>query len=255
LQISVFIEADKPKLAVCHWIKNERDRLGLSQEQLAELLSWSVHTLGRVERGTRQLAPNEIRYLANTLGLSDEEAANIVLQQAGFSNINMKDLIPRTREEERFEIETHVGGVCIRQAQHGPEILIAKRLPTRTLYPNKWECGGGQVRPGENFEEAIRRQMREEFHITVTILATLGTYHILAPQLHQKKIPGVVFLCGSEAKSKTPAVVLNRKEFSEYKWITPSEAASFDLIEGVKRDIQLALSWLQEHAPGRDQAR
>ncbi len=45
---------------------------------------------------------------------------------------------------EKFEL--HVAAICFREHESKLEVLCAKRTPERTLYPGKWECGGGAVK-------------------------------------------------------------------------------------------------------------
>ncbi len=87
------------------------------------------------------------------------------------------------REEKRYEIEVHVAPLTFRKVGEAIEILIAKRGAHREFYPNKWECGGGQVLPKENFEDAAKRQQREEFKIDIEVIAPIAVYDIHAPNL------------------------------------------------------------------------
>jgi 8-oxo-dGTP pyrophosphatase MutT (NUDIX family) len=148
------------------------------------------------------------------------------------------------REDKAYRIEVHVAGVCIREGGDGvsPEILIAKRNPKRELFPNKWECGGGQVRPGESFEEAIRRQMYEEFNLSVDVLAVIGTYQIPRSRLQEVKIPGLSFLC--IVKGKGAEATLNEREHSKYRWIRQFDVKKYEFIGGVAKDIHRALAML-----------
>ena len=100
-----------------------------------------------------------------------------------------------SREEKRHLIEVCVTGICFRETENNIEVLIAKRNNNRELYPGKWECGGGQVFAGENFEEAVKRQIADELGVVVDKTVVFGTYGIETPQLEQKKIPGLLFVC------------------------------------------------------------
>jgi 8-oxo-dGTP diphosphatase len=91
------------------------------------------------------------------------------------------------REHQRHLIEVHVAGICYRETQSAIEVLIAKRRDDRDLYPGKWECGAGQVKAGENFEQAIRRQMTDELGISIKNVIAFRTYEIKTPQLTQQK--------------------------------------------------------------------
>ncbi len=132
------------------------------------------------------------------------------------------------REEKQYAIEVHVGGICVKDGK----ILVAKRSDKRHLYPSKWECGGGQVLPGENFEEAIIRQHREELSIDSIVLKPLHVYEIIVESLPQKKIPGVSFLCTT---SSTP--IIDEKEFVEWRWVSKEEVAEMDFIPSLKKQI------------------
>ena len=57
-------------------------------------------------------------------------------------------------------------------------LLIAQRKPTGKL-PNKWEFPGGKVDSGETPEYCLKREMKEEFDIDVSVGDYLGEsiYH------------------------------------------------------------------------------
>lgn len=143
------------------------------------------------------------------------------------------------REEHRELIEVHVAGICFRETEQGILVLIAKRQGTRALYPGLWECGGGQVHAGESFEEAVVRQMREEFGIRIGGAISFSTYDIAVPDLPQKKIPGIKFVCfckGYEDGRTEP--VCDEREHSECRWQSIEELSGFDFIPGVRDDIR-----------------
>jgi len=143
------------------------------------------------------------------------------------------------REEKQHKIEVHVAGICFRETESGIDVLIAKRSKIKELYPEKWECGGGQVRSGENFEEAIKRKMQGELGINIERAIVFGTYEIDTPNLPQKKIPGIKFVCffNSYVNSKEPQIDL--REFSQWRWQSINELSDLDFIPGVARDIRI----------------
>jgi len=226
---------------VYDWVKEHRIKIRLSQERLAGVVGWSNDKIGRIERGKQKLSSEEVIKLGRALRMSDKELSSIVLHNVGLPYVNINDFMSTVREEIRFALETHVAGICLKRTTQGIRILIAKRLTTRELYPGKWECGGGQVMPGENYEEAIRRQMREELGIEVNIITTIGTYEIMTPQLLQRKIPGIKFLCEMVNHLNTMEIKFDQNEFSESKWIKEDEVETIDFIPGIKKDIATAL--------------
>lgn len=142
-----------------------------------------------------------------------------------------------TREEQQHKIEVHVAGVCFRETQTDIEVLLVKRQDDRKLYPGKWECGGGQVNYGENFEEAIRRQMQEELGVIVDRVLVFGTYEISTPELHQKKIPGIKFVCFWHSYLNGKGPQIDEKEHSEWRWQSINKLMDMDFIFNINKDI------------------
>lgn len=136
------------------------------------------------------------------------------------------------REKDQSRIEAHVAGICIKD----DSVLVAKRSPDRKIYPGLWECGGGQVKPGENFEEAITRQMKEELGIDVKPLHVFRTYEISVPELEQQKIPGIKFACSllGYIRGEGPTI---SEEHTEYRWQPIGKLDEFEMIPGLKEDI------------------
>lgn len=145
------------------------------------------------------------------------------------------------REEKIHKIEVHVATMCFNDKK---EVLIAKRSPERSLYPNIWACGGGLVWPGENFEDAIKREAKDELGVIVDIIGASGTYEIPIPDSEQKKIPGIKFACMvlSFVNGKDPQI---SKEHSEWRWISINELDDFNFIPGVRQDILEAAEYIE----------
>lgn len=139
-----------------------------------------------------------------------------------------------TREQGTENLETHVAGVCVRKADDAWYVLVARRLETRWLFPEQWECGGGQVRCGEGFASALRRQFFEEFGLDVQPHHPLEVYDITVSS-DQQIIPGVRILC----TASEGAVRLNEKEFSEYRWLKLPVEEQLDWIGGIKEVLDL----------------
>ena len=140
----------------------------------------------------------------------------------------------KSREDGPDRIEAHVAGICLRECRKKTwKILAAKRSQNRDLFPGKWECGGGKVRPGEGFENALRREMLEEFGVRVDPWFVMGVYeiHVRSPQ---RVIPGVRFVCLWQAG----IVKLDKREFSAYKWLDLPLRESLDWIGGLEEAIK-----------------
>lgn len=144
------------------------------------------------------------------------------------------------REKKRHCIEVHVAGICLRETDYDIEVLIAKRRENKELYPGKWECGGGQVKMGETFEEAVKRKMKEELGVIVKNVLVFGTYEINTPQLSQKKIPGIKFICFLKGYVNGKCPEIKKDAFSEWKWQSVNNLGGIDFIPGIKEEILVA---------------
>lgn len=131
------------------------------------------------------------------------------------------------------KIEVHVGTFCFYKGK----VIILKRTNDRRLYPGLWECGGGKVRPGETFEDAVKRQVLEEMGAEVKIIKVIGTYNIPTPDSPQKVIPGVKFLCEivKFKNGKEPSI---GDEHTEWKLIGKEEVDKFEFIKGIKKELK-----------------
>lgn len=149
------------------------------------------------------------------------------------------------REDKQHHIEAHVGGFCFRIVRGRLELLVGRRRKERELFPGKWECGGGQVHRDESFQDAYRRQLFEEFGVEVLVASVFTTYEIIRPR--KPKIPGVKFL--AFVKNAEDEVVMNRREFCEWKWVTEAECRRLQMIPGVIADARAAFKVARDMAP------
>lgn len=146
------------------------------------------------------------------------------------------------RENKQHKIEVHVAGICFNDKD---EVLLLKRTQNRKLYPGLWECGGGQVEIGENFEKAITRQMREEAGVMIKSIKLIGVYEINIPKDPQKKIPGIKFAC------KLKGYVNNKPQISpehdDWRWQPINQLKEFKFIPGIKKDIKIAYQFINNN--------
>lgn len=100
--------------------------------------------------------------------------------------------------------------------------LLLRRAASKDFAPGVWECVTGRVDQGEGFEDAVRREVREELDVTARVLCILGTTHFYrgAPTAENELI-GVVYLCAVDDAD----VVHISAEHDAARWITVQEAA------------------------------
>lgn len=145
------------------------------------------------------------------------------------------------RENGIHKIEVHVAGLCFDiEHEDGPCCLIAKRTATRKLYPNLWECGGGQMKAGETFPQALTRQIFEEYGLEAEVLFPFGDYFIAT---ESGGIPGMKYVCGVDSADP---ITLDPEEHTEFAWVREEDLAKYDFIPGVQDDIAESFKILAE---------
>lgn len=102
--------------------------------------------------------------------------------------------------------------------EHDGMILIAKRKATARL-PNLWELPGGKIEASETPEACLKRELKEEFDISVSIKAHLGTYTYAYDF-------GTVELLVYRTHWDEGNLVLNDHE--EIRWVFPHEMDHFE---------------------------
>jgi 8-oxo-dGTP pyrophosphatase MutT (NUDIX family) len=99
--------------------------------------------------------------------------------------------------------------------------LILRRAPTKDFAAGMWECVTGRVDQGEGFEDALRREVREELGAEVKPLFMVGTTHFYRGQDRPEyELVGIVY-CGVVDR---PADIRLSAEHSECRWVTATQA-------------------------------
>lgn len=101
------------------------------------------------------------------------------------------------------------------------KVLLSKRTWSSPSFPGKWCCAGGAVEPGETFELALMREIKEEIGVRITVLQKLST------QLTINDLGDLIrlhhFLCS------THGVPLRSDEIIHNEWVTPAEGLTYNL--------------------------
>lgn len=113
------------------------------------------------------------------------------------------------------------------------KIFIAQRGPKAKNEIGKWEFPGGSVEWGETLEQAINREIDEEYGFIIETVELLSiTDHILLEERQHWVSPG--FIC--KFVSGTPEIKEPEK-CSQIGWFTIKEIEKMDLAMPTAHDI------------------
>ncbi len=104
--------------------------------------------------------------------------------------------------------------------QRDGQVLLARR-PSRGLLGGMWEFPGGKQEPGEELEQTLQREIREELAAKIAVGAPFGIYHHaythFSVSLH-------AFLCRLAGPDEPTAL-----EHSELCWTVPARLGDFPM--------------------------
>lgn len=127
-------------------------------------------------------------------------------------------------------------GALIFDDQH--RIFMSLRGPKARNESGKWEIPGGAVEYGETFEQAVVREVFEEFGITVRVKELLQICDHILPSENQHWV-SPTYIC--EIVDGTP-IIQEIEKCTEIGWFTLEEAAALPLSVVTKHDIEKLLS-------------
>lgn len=126
-----------------------------------------------------------------------------------------------------------VGAVLVRDGR----ILLGRRSPWKQICPGLWDVIGGHVEAQETYEDALRRELREELRVSPTSFRMIGERQLTTHA--EIRIYRVDAWEGGEPR-------LNNDEHVSLAWFTIAEAcnlpdlASQDFVAAFRR-LQSAL--------------
>ncbi|MEV4348882.1 NUDIX domain-containing protein [Actinoplanes sp. NPDC049596] len=99
-------------------------------------------------------------------------------------------------------------------------ILLARRSARARDEPGAWDCGAGALEFGETFEEAVTREVTEEYATAPEEVTLLGVRNVLRPGSHWVAVVFSVRLDPAKARIGEP------HKFDELGWFAPSALPS-----------------------------
>ncbi|MCS7280346.1 MAG: (deoxy)nucleoside triphosphate pyrophosphohydrolase [Desulfobacterota bacterium] len=113
------------------------------------------------------------------------------------------------------------------------KILIAKR---KDKEGDKWEFPGGKVERGEDLKDCLKREIKEELNLDITVLDCIS--HVNYKTDSGKDI--VLYAYRAKYVSGEPTPI----EHEEVRWVTKEELADFDFFEPDLKIVEALLTFL-----------
>ena len=113
------------------------------------------------------------------------------------------------------------------------EVLLTQRSLERDHHPGEWEITTGRLNQNESYEEAIKREVKEELNIEIEIIAPVQAFHFYRGPEEVEHV-GVTFIC----KHVSGDVKVDGIEEVDYKWFGFDEAIKIMKDGSIKEALQ-----------------
>lgn len=114
------------------------------------------------------------------------------------------------------------------------KILISKRSPQKVHFPGKWEVLGGNLEPGESFEECVSREVKEEIDCSISDYEHLNS--------RVMDLGGSLYITATFVGEIKGTPKANESEIAELKWIREEEVDLFDFCPGDAEILKLGFA-------------
>ena len=104
--------------------------------------------------------------------------------------------------------------------------LLLRRAQCSKGNPGKWEFPGGKVGAGEEFDQVVQREVREETDLTICLQRVLGTAQADLPA---RRVVYLILEATLESGPE-PREVLLSSEHDGFAWLFPHDLLTVDLV-------------------------
>lgn len=110
--------------------------------------------------------------------------------------------------------------VCAAVIEHRGKILLTER-PADKQQGGFWEFPGGKIDPGESPHQALKRELREELAIDITVGPVLETiYH----HYSWGSVLIIAYLCNWQAGK------IEHLEVANHAWVKPEQLSNYKIL-------------------------
>ena len=109
-------------------------------------------------------------------------------------------------------------------------ILVLKRAPRMPYRPGSWDLPGGHLEVGEDFEQCLRREVKEETALDIAIDRLLGLHSMIDEPYIQ-----ALYACRLTVFQKVQVAL---HEHVEHRWVKLAELDSLELIPYLARILK-----------------
>jgi 8-oxo-dGTP diphosphatase len=103
------------------------------------------------------------------------------------------------------------------------KLFLPKRATTKRFLPGVFEIPGGHVEFGEDTVAALKREIREEFGMSINVGDVIGCFTYKNEVKRSHSIEVVYFATFADPIER---IVLNPADHSEYTWVSQPELAN-----------------------------
>ena len=116
------------------------------------------------------------------------------------------------------------------------KLLIIKKSAKDINSPNQWEVPGGRKQVGENLEQHIIREVKEEVGLYIQPKEIFDMWEFSIPVNNEKTtVVAIARFC--ELTNDT--IVITEDEIDNYKWVAIDEKLlDYNLIPGIRKTIE-----------------
>ena len=120
-------------------------------------------------------------------------------------------------------------------------ILLVKHRPERGgFWQGKWICPGGRLEPGETIQEAIKREVKEETQLDISLVAPLHPFDRIVRSEDGKVTLHVIYI--DYLARVTGGTVRPGSDIGEARWVTREQIPEIwgELHDDTRRLLQIA---------------